>query len=52
VQRYTRQLAAQEDRIDALTRERSRLQARRKAGQAELDALVDAPSLDVTMVGS
>jgi hypothetical protein len=51
IQRYTRQLSAQEDRIDALTRERTALEAQRKAAQAELDALIEALALDVVVKG-
>jgi hypothetical protein len=51
IQRYTRQLGSQEDRIETLTREGAALEAQRKAAQTELDALVDALALDVVVKG-
>jgi DNA repair exonuclease SbcCD ATPase subunit len=52
IQRYTRQLGSQEDRIETLTREGAALEAQRKAAQTELDALVDALALDVVVKGA
>ena len=49
LQRYTRQLNAQEDQLEAFTRERSSLEARRAAMQSELEAMLDALSLDVVV---
>ncbi|MBI2679106.1 MAG: carboxypeptidase regulatory-like domain-containing protein [Candidatus Koribacter versatilis] len=42
LQRYTRQLNAQEDRIEALRAEMARLKARREEMQAELAAAIEA----------
>jgi septation ring formation regulator EzrA len=51
IQRYTRQLGEQEDRIDALTRAGAALEAQRKTAQGELDTLIDALTLDVVVKG-
>jgi hypothetical protein len=51
VQRYTRQLSTQEDRIETLTRERAALEVQYNTSQAELNALIEALTLDVTVAG-
>ena len=51
IQRYTRQLGSQEDRIETLTREGAALEAQHQAAQGELDALIDALTLDVVVKG-
>jgi hypothetical protein len=52
VERYTKQLTTEEDRIDTLTREGAALTAKLAASQAELDALIAALSVDVVVPGS
>jgi hypothetical protein len=47
--RYTRQLNAHEDQLDAFTREKSTLEARREAMGAELEKMLEALSLDVVV---
>jgi hypothetical protein len=49
VSRYTKQLAAQEDRLEALRHETEESNAQLKARQAELESLIQALSVDVTM---
>ena len=49
VQRYTAQLSAQEDRLDALRKESAAAEADRAAKQQELSRLVAALSLDVEL---
>jgi hypothetical protein len=51
IQRYTRQLGEQEDRIQTLTREGAALEALRRTAQSELDALIEAVTLDVAVKG-
>lgn len=49
--RYTRQLNAHEDQLEAFTREKSTLEVRRAAMQKELETMLDALSLDVIVAG-
>jgi hypothetical protein len=49
VERYARQLAAQEDRLDVLRRESDDLETQQRTRQAELDRLVQALAIDVTL---
>jgi hypothetical protein len=49
--RYTRQLNAHEDQLDAFTREKSTLEVRHTAMATELEAMLDALSLDVIVAG-
>jgi hypothetical protein len=49
VARYTKQLATQEDRLEALRHETEESNAQLKARQSELEALIQALSVDVTM---
>ena len=49
VQRYTRQLNAHEDQLEAFTREMTDLEARRAAMETELRAMLTALSLDVVV---
>jgi predicted RNase H-like nuclease (RuvC/YqgF family) len=49
--RYTRQLNAQEDQLEAFTREKTALEQRMSVMQAELRVLLDALSLDVVVAG-
>jgi len=48
-QRYTQQLAEQETRLDNLRREVNELTEKRDKAQAELDAMIQQLSLDVTL---
>ena len=48
-ERYTRQLSAQEDRLDALRRELADADANRAAKQQELSQLVAALAVDVEL---
>jgi hypothetical protein len=52
VERYTKQLTAEEDRIDTLKREGAALAAKLAVSRTELDALIEALSVDVTVPGS
>ena len=45
--RYTRQLNAHEDQLEAFTREKTTLEARSAAMQTELESMLEALSLDV-----
>jgi len=45
VQRYTRQLDEQENRLDALRKDVTGLEQRRSQAQAELEKLIEATSL-------
>jgi len=49
VERYTKQLTAEEDRIDTLKREGAALAAKLAASRTELDALIEALSVDVVV---
>jgi chromosome segregation ATPase len=49
VQRYARQLNDQEDRLEVLRKETSELERRLNEAQAELDRLIEALALDVTI---
>jgi hypothetical protein len=49
VQRYTRQLNEQEDRVQALRQEISGLEKQRVEAKAELDRMVQEMTLDVTL---
>jgi hypothetical protein len=49
LQRYTRQLDEQENRLDALKKEITELEARRAAAQAELDKMIQGLALDVAL---
>jgi hypothetical protein len=49
LQRYTRQLDAQEDQLETLRKDRDTLDTERRARQAELAALIDALAVDVTL---
>lgn len=49
--RYTRQLNEQEDQLEAFTREKTTLEQRRSALQAELRTMPDALSVDVVVAG-
>ena len=51
LQRYTRQLNEQENRLDILQRAVAQLDEKRRAAQAELNTLVEALALDVTLGG-
>jgi len=46
VQRYTRQLDQQEDRLNTLQKEIADLQAQHAKGQADLDQLIQSIALD------
>ena len=46
LQRYTRELDAQEDRVDGLRREISELKARRAQLQVEFDSMVMQIAID------
>jgi hypothetical protein len=48
LERYTRQLEEQEDRVDALKREQSEQQARQARAERELNDLIAAMTFDVT----
>ncbi len=48
-QRYTRQLADQETRLETLRREMAELESKRDQAQAELDAMIEKLSVDVTL---
>jgi hypothetical protein len=49
LQRYTRLLDEQENRLDALKKEIAELEARRAAAQAELDKMIQELALDVAL---
>jgi hypothetical protein len=49
IQRYTRQLDEQENRLEALKREISELEARKQSAQMELDKMLQELALDVTL---
>jgi hypothetical protein len=49
LQRYTRQLNEQEDRLDALKKEIQQLGSRQESAQTELDKMIQGPSFDVTL---
>jgi hypothetical protein len=49
IARYTKQLATQEDRLEVLRRESSDAEAQQKAKQAELEGLIQALSVDVSV---
>jgi hypothetical protein len=49
VQRYTRQLNAHEDQLEAFTREIATLEARRAVMETELEAMLQALSVDVVV---
>ncbi len=49
IQRYTQQLSAQEDRLEALRKETAQLQAKRDSAQAALDRMVQELSFDVKL---
>jgi DNA-binding MarR family transcriptional regulator len=49
VQRYTRQLDEQETRLAQLEKQGEAVEAKLKAAQAELNRLIGAISLDVTL---
>ena len=48
-QRYTQQLADQETRLETLQRESADFQAKRDQAQSDLDAMIEALSLDATL---
>ena len=48
-QRYTQQLADQETRLETLQRESADLQAKRDQAQSDLNAMIEALSLDATL---
>jgi hypothetical protein len=49
--RYTRQLNAHEDQLEAFTREKTTLELRRSAMQRELESMLEALSLEVIVAG-
>jgi hypothetical protein len=49
IERYAKQLAAQEDRLEVLRRESDDLSSQQRAKQAELDRLVQALAIDVNV---
>jgi hypothetical protein len=49
LQRYTRQLNEQEDRLDGLKKEIQQLGSRQESAQAELDKMIQGLSFDVTL---
>jgi len=49
IQRHTRQLDEQENRLDVLRREIANLDQQRAQAQTELDRLIEALTLEVTM---
>jgi hypothetical protein len=49
IQRYTRQLDEQENRLEALKKEITELESRKLAAQAELDKMLQDLALDVTL---
>jgi hypothetical protein len=49
IQRYTRQLDEQENRLEALKREISELEARKQSAQTDLDKILQDLALDVTL---
>ena len=51
VQRYTRQLNDQENRLELVQKESAQLEQKRAAAQAELNKLIDALALDVGIGG-
>jgi hypothetical protein len=51
LQRYTRQLNEQENRLELAQKELTQLEQKRGAAQGELNKLIDALALDVAVVG-
>jgi len=49
IERYTGELAAQEDQLAALRREKADLEARPQAARSSLDAQLEALAIDVTL---
>ena len=49
LQRYTRQLNEQENRLDALRKEIEQLQSQRLLAQGNLDKMIQELSFDVTL---
>jgi hypothetical protein len=49
LQRYTRQLNDQEDRLEALKKESKQVEAQKDAAQAELDRMIQEVSMDVKL---
>ena len=48
-QRYTQQLNDQENKLETLRKEKAQLEAKKDAAQAELDRMIEALSMDVSL---